>query len=96
MHCKLPSFIKKEAPRKISTLNEVVKKIDVFNTEFISSLSQRLKNNKFKQKYVKTLYGFIKMKVNEDKKYICESRAPIENSINVLLNHFTMEQLVCL
>lgn len=54
-------------------------------------ISKRLSNNRYKEKYLKSLFGFIKMKSNEDRLYIYSSKAYIKNSINVLLNHFTME-----
>lgn len=56
-------------------------------------MSKRLSNEKFKQKYLKTLFGFIKMKYNQDKSYMYNSKAYIQNSLNMLLNHFSMDKI---
>lgn len=39
------------------------------------------------------LFGFIKMKANQDKLYLYQSKPYLKNSLNVLLNHFTLDQL---
>lgn len=39
------------------------------------------------------LFGFIKMKSNQDKFYVYQSKPYLKNSLNVLLNHFTLDQL---
>lgn len=39
------------------------------------------------------LFGFMKMKTDQNRLYLYQSKAYIINSMNVLLNHFTMTQL---
>lgn len=62
--------------------------------EFIRLVSARLSNYKFKQKYLKTLFGFIKMKSMKDRTYLCNSKAYLHNSLNMLLNHISMATLL--
>ena len=53
-------------------------------------LSKRLENDKYKSSYLKTLFSFIKMKTNIDKYYMWNSKAYLSNSLNLLLNHFSI------
>jgi hypothetical protein len=48
----------------METLDETNCRIDALNQQFIELISKRFENEKFKQKYIKTLFGFIKMKSN--------------------------------
>ena len=64
------------------------------NHEYVSLLSQRLQNNKYKEKYMKMLFKFIKMRANINKHYIWDSKPYIENSLNILLNHYSMDKLL--
>lgn len=68
-------------------------KVDIMNKNYISIINNRFSNDKFKSKYLKMLFGFIKMKSNQDKRYIYQSKPYLKNTLNVLLNHFTLDQL---
>jgi hypothetical protein len=53
-----------------------------------------MEHDSYKQSYLRTLFRFIKMKANLDRSYIKGSKPYIQNSLNVLLNHFSMKQLL--
>lgn len=74
-------------------LGEVNPKVDISNDNYLHIINNRHCNDKFKSKYLKMLFGFIKMKANQDKLYLYQSKPYLKNSLNVLLNHFTLDQL---
>lgn len=40
------------------------------------------------------MFGFIKMKSVKDRTYLCNSKAYLHNSLNMLLNHISMATLL--
>jgi hypothetical protein len=84
----------KSKPIAEMTAEEANAKIETLNHEYIKLISERLENEKFKQKYLRTLFGYIKMKSHQNKFYMYNSKAYLHNSLNMLLNHFTMDKLL--